>query len=64
MLQRYPEAVSAYDDVLEEWFDADDIYPYYQAAVSYGLEGDNAKKISLLENVGKADPASPFYPEA
>ena len=60
----YAAAIDAYNAVLKDYFRADDIYPYYQAAVSYGLEGDNAKKISLLENVGKADPASPFYPEA
>ena len=64
MLQRYPEAVSAYDDVLEEWFDADDIYPYYQAAVSCGLAGDSSRKMSLLSNVRNADPSSAFYPEA
>ena len=64
MQQRYADAVKAYDEVLKGWFDVDDIYPYYQAAVSYGLAGDNSKKLKLLSNVEKAAPASAFYPEA
>ena len=64
MQQRYRDAVKAYDDVLKDWFDVNDIYPYYQAAVSYGLTGDNSRKVSLLSNVEKASPSSPFYPEA
>lgn len=60
----YDNAVKGYESVLKDYFSADDIYPYYQAALSYGLEGDNAKKISLLENVYKASSSSQFYPEA
>ena len=64
MTQKYHEAVAAYDSVLEDYFDVNDIYPYYQAALSYGLTGNNAKKVSLLENAMKASPASGYYPEA
>lgn len=60
----YKSAIGAYEAVLKDYFSIDDIYPYYRAAVSYGLEGDNARKISILENALKADPASVFYPEA
>lgn len=60
----YDNAVKGYESVLKDYFSADDIYPYYQAALAYGLEGDNAKKVSLLENVYKAAPSSQFYPEA
>lgn len=64
MMSDYAGAISAYNTVLKDYFDVNDIYPYYQAAISYGLEGDNERKISLLDNVNKADPSSAFYPEA
>lgn len=64
MQQRYSDAVKAYDDVLKDYFDVNDIYPYYQAAMSYGLAGNNSRKVSLLSNVRKASPSSSFYPEA
>ena len=64
MQQRYKDAVEAYDGVLKDYFDVNDIYPYYQSAVSYGLSGNNARKVSLLSNVRKASPSSYFYPEA
>ncbi len=64
MTQKYRDAAAAYDKVTEEYFDVDDIYPYYQAALAYGLTGNNAKKEALLGNVEKASPASAYYPEA
>ena len=60
----YKGASERYDMVLKEYFDVNDIYPYYQSAISYGLSGNGAKKVSLLSNVLEADPASRFYPEA
>lgn len=60
----YAGSINAYNAVLKDYFDVNDIYPYYRAAISYGLEGDNAMKISLLGNVKKASPSSAFYPEA
>ena len=64
MLADYASAIRAYNAVLEDYSDVNDIYPYYRAAIAYGLEGDNARKISLLSDVKKADPSSAFYPEA
>lgn len=64
MLTAYDKAVEGYEQVLKDYFNVNDIYPYYQAALSYGLEGDSARKISLLENVNNARPSSQFYPEA
>ena len=60
----YKAAASAYDQVVKEYFNADDIYPYYQAALSHGLGKDNVKKIEILSNVLDASPAAKFYPEA
>lgn len=60
----YKGACAAYDIVLRDYFNVNDIYPYYQAALSYGLEKNNDKKISLLSNVMDASPEAEFYPEA
>ena len=62
--KEYGAAASSYDIVLKDYFSADDIYPYYQAALSYGLSGNQIKKIEILENVMNASPESEFYPEA
>ncbi len=60
----YEGAAAAYDLVLKDYYDINDIYPYYQAALSYGLKGDSARKIELLAAVKDASPAAEFYPEA
>ena len=60
----YKAAAECYDKVLKDYFDVNDIYPYYQSAISYGLVGNGRKKVSLLSNVLKADPSARFYPEA
>ena len=62
--KNYKEACDAYDLVLDKYFSVDDIYPYYQAAVSYGLNKNQSKKIELLSNVLDASPSARFYPEA
>lgn len=64
MAKDYKKACEAYDGVIAEYFDVNDIYPYYQAAVAYGLLKKPAKKIELLSNVMDASPSSEFYPEA
>lgn len=60
----YKSASAAYEQVVKEYFDADDIYPYYQAAISYGLDRNVPRKIEYLSNVLNASPAARFYPEA
>ena len=62
--RKYKEACDAYDLVLDDYFNVNDIYPYYQAAVSYGLAKKNDKKIELLSHVMDASPSAEFYPEA
>ncbi len=62
--KRYKSACEAYDLVLKDYFDVNDIYPYYQAAISYGFAKDPDEKIRLLWNVMKASPDAEFYPEA
>lgn len=60
----YKGACSTYDQVLNGYFDVNDIYPYYQAALAYGLDKKADRKIALLANVLEASPESEFYPEA
>ena len=64
IMRDYKKACLAYDAVLDEYMDVNNIYPYYQAALSYGLAKKPAKKIELLSNVLKASPEAEFYPEA
>ena len=60
----YKSASAEYEQVVKEYYSADDVYPYYQAAVSYGLDKNVGKKIELLSNVLEASPSARFYPEA
>lgn len=60
----YKESSVAYERAFNEYFDVNDIYPYYQAAISYGLTNNRTRKAELLSNVLKADPSSPFYADA
>ena len=62
--KEYKKAYEFYDKVIKDYFDVNDIYPYYRSAISYGLSGNMSKKISLLGNVMGADPTARFYPEA
>ncbi len=62
--KKYKEACAAYDQVLKEYFNVNDIYPYYQAALSYGFSKRQKEKIELLSNVMDASPDAEFYPEA
>ncbi len=62
--KKYKEACSAYDLVLDSYFNVNDIYPYYQSAISYGLVKDVDRKIELLSNVMNASADAEFYPEA
>jgi len=64
MEKDYIGACKAYDLVLEDYFDVNDIYPYYQAALSYGLAKNMDRKVELLANVLEASPDSDLYPEA
>ena len=62
--KKYKHAASSYFMSVNDYFDVDDVYPYYQAAMSYGLSGDRERKVELLENVRKAQVGVPCYSEA
>ena len=60
----YKAAAESYSKVLDEFYRPDDIYPYYQQAISYGLAGDEKRKMTTLMQVGGASPDSWLYSEA
>ena len=60
----YKAAAASYRKVLDEFFGPDDIYPYYQQAISYGLDGDLKRKMTTLMQVGGASPDAWLYSEA
>ena len=62
--KKYKSAASVYSSVVNEYFAADDVYPYYQAALAYGLANNRTKKTELLKNVLNASEDAPFYSEA
>lgn len=63
-MRNYKEAVRSYQKVLNEYYTADNIYPYYRQALAYGLSGDKKKKVATLLHVEDADPSAPLYNEA
>lgn len=64
MKRKYAAAIPIYESVSRQYPNANDIYPYYQAGVCYGLTGKEGSKISALLPVKSASPDSRFYPEA
>lgn len=62
--KNYKLASEGYESVLKDYFDVNDIYSYYQAALSHGLNNNNDRKIELLSNVLQASSDAEFYPEA
>ena len=60
----YKAAVEGYENVLTSYADPDDVYPYYQLGLAYGLDGDRKNKIASLLRVKNASPSSLLYPEA
>lgn len=60
----YKAAVKSYQAVLDENNTADNIYPYYQMAISYGLSGDKKRKEQTLLRVKDASMEAPLFVEA
>ena len=60
----YRSAITSYQKVLAEFYSPDDIYPWYQQALAYGLSGDKRRKVSTLQHVEEASPKAPLYDAA
>lgn len=57
-------AAVKYAEVARVYFDPDDVYPYLQAGIAYGLAGRKEDKIKCLEEVKLARPAVGDYSTA
>ena len=57
----YPAAIAAYRNATKEIGVSEDIYPYCQLALCYGLTGDKKAKAEALSFVMQADPETPMY---
>ncbi|MDD2595036.1 MAG: tetratricopeptide repeat protein [Bacteroidales bacterium] len=64
MQKQYEEAAPVYEEVFTRYYTSDDIYPAFQSAVSYGLLGNDTKKISILKRVVKNNKDATLYPKA
>lgn len=62
--KNYKAAVTSYQKVLDEYSNPDDIYPYYQQALAYGLSGDKKAKVAVLSRVDYASAKAPMYDDA
>lgn len=62
--KKYKDAAQAYMAASDEIADADEVYPYYQAGLAYGLADDLSSKIASLERVSGAHAGSAYYNEA
>ena len=60
----YKSAAAGYESVLQKYSDPDDVYPYYQLGLAYGLADEKQKKADALSRVKKASPSANFWPEA
>ena len=61
--RNYAAAIKAYKDAVREISVDEDIYPYTQLALSYGLSGDKKTKAEVLSAVLRANPDTPMYAE-
>lgn len=60
----YPDAADAYAAVVSEFGPGDDLYPYYQAGVSYGLAGKADRQVEVLSGIVRADENAAYYSES
>ena len=62
--KHYPSAIKLYEAAIARFPYKDNLYPYLQAGIAYGLTGDKKGKVKVLSSVEEADPSAEFYPEA
>ncbi len=61
--KNYPGAITAYGKAIDTYNIKNDLYPYYRLGVSYGLQGNNAKKLEALSIAKNSSANTPFYSE-
>lgn len=63
-LKDYDSAIEAYQKVIDAMGGDKYIYPYFQKAICYGLDGDNKKKAETLKLVEDFPASATLYGEA
>lgn len=61
MQNNYTDAAATYERVFNRYPTSSDLYPAYQGAVSYGLLGNDTRKISLLRQALKVNRNAELY---
>ncbi len=64
MQKDYSGAAAGYEKVITAYPDTENLYSYLQAGISYGLLGNTAKKLEVLEKVADAPASSACYADA
>lgn len=64
MQKKYQDAAAAYEAIYTKDYTSEEVYPEYQAAMAYGLMGDDAKKISILTQVVRNNRTAELYPQS
>ena len=59
----YKSAISAYEEAISEYPQLDDLYPYYQAGLSYALTDNQKGEVRLLAAARSAKPDAAFWCE-
>jgi len=63
--RNYKGAVDSYQRAIEMTDLSKSVYPLYRQALSYGLDSDRKRKLSVLKTVGeKSSPAAAYYYDA
>lgn len=62
--KEYQSSAQLYGKVVDEFGDADNVYPYYQQGLAYGLDGKKNDKVEALSKVLSASPDAAYYSEA
>lgn len=60
----YKAAIASYAGVIAEYPQPENVYPYYQQGLAYGLSGKKNDKVIALSKVMQAPSDAPFYAEA
>ena len=59
----YAKAIKEYENATQRFAYADNLYPYLQRGIAYGLSGKNDKKIESLSRALTSKPSAQYYPE-
>lgn len=63
-VRNFAGAIQSYGRAVKEIGVSENLYPYSQLALSYGLSGDKNAKAEILSKVLHADPDTPMYAES